>query len=109
MNLIVLLADAAPVQQQGPPPWMQLVPLVIIMGGFLYVTSRMQKKKAREHEERLKALKSGDRIATSSGILGTVISVKDKSVSIRSADSKLEISKSAVAEILERGGETSAS
>ncbi len=110
MNFTVLLADAA-----TPPPGggggsavlVQMVPLIIIMIGFLYVSTRMQKKKAREHEERLKSLKPGDKIATSSGILGTVITVKEKSVSIRSADSKLEISKGSVSDVLERSGEAS--
>jgi preprotein translocase subunit YajC len=35
-------------------------------------------------------------------VLGVVITVKDKSVSIRSADTKLEVLKSAVSEILEK-------
>lgn len=113
MNLSVLLADAAaPATQQGtggPSPLLQLVPLVIIMGGFLFITTRMQKKKAREHDEKLKSLKRGDKIATSSGIIGTVVNISDKSISIRSSDSKLEIVKSAVADIIERGSEASGS
>ena len=44
---------------------------------------------------------------TASGIIGVVISVKDKTVSIRSSDAKLEILKSAVSEITERAGEGS--
>ena len=55
----------------------------------------------------LKALRAGDKIVTTSGIIGVVLSIKDKSVSIRSADTKLEILKSAVAEVTERGGESS--
>ncbi len=49
----------------------------------------------------LKTVKSGDKIVTSSGIIATVITVKDDSVSIRSADAKLEITKGAIAEIRE--------
>jgi preprotein translocase subunit YajC len=54
----------------------------------------------------LKAVKPGDKVITSGGILGVVITVKEKTVSIRSADAKLEITKSAIAEITERGGES---
>ncbi|MBI2926096.1 MAG: preprotein translocase subunit YajC [Verrucomicrobia bacterium] len=57
----------------------------------------------------LKNLKPGDKVLTSSGILGIVVSIKDKSVSIRSADTKLEILKSAVAEITERASGSSES
>src|SRR3954471_8981881 len=64
---------------------------------------RPQQKKAREHADMLKTVKSGDRIATSGGILGVVVSVKEKSLSIRSADTKLEVLKSSVSEIMEKG------
>lgn len=109
-----LLADAAPAAQPVQPGIADLirspmVPVLIAMFGFLYVTNRMQKKKVREHEDRVKMLKSGDRVVTNGGILGTIISVKEKSVSIRSADSKMEITKSAIAEILERSAEPSES
>jgi preprotein translocase YajC subunit len=49
----------------------------------------------------------GDKIVTSSGIIGVVLSIKDRTVSIRSADTKLEILKTSVAEGTERSGETS--
>jgi preprotein translocase subunit YajC len=110
MNFTVLLAQSPsspPAGGGGTALLVQMVPLVIIMIGFLYVSTRMQKKKANEHEQKLKSLKPGDKIATSGGILGTVITVKEKSISIRSADSKLEISKGSVSEVLERGSEAS--
>jgi preprotein translocase YajC subunit len=50
----------------------------------------------------LKTIKNGDKIVTSSGIVGTIVGIKDKSVSIRSADTKLEVLKSSVSEITER-------
>ena len=65
---------------------------------------RPQQKKAREHANMLKTIKNGDKVATSGGILGVVVGLKEKSVSIRSADTKLEVLKSSVTEILERGG-----
>jgi preprotein translocase subunit YajC len=46
---------------------------------------------------------------TSGGVIAVVITVKEKSLSVRSADAKFEITKSAVAEITERSGETSES
>jgi preprotein translocase subunit YajC len=111
MNLSAILADAAPAQQQpGPGDFLRmLVPFAIIMAGFLYVSNRSQKKRAQEHENRIKALKAGDKITTTSGLIATVITVKEDSISIRSADAKLEILKSAVADIRERAGESSAS
>jgi preprotein translocase subunit YajC len=69
---------------------------------FYFLMIRPQQTKAKEHAALLKGLKPGDKILTSGGIVGVVINVKEKSVSIRSADAKLEIVKSAVSEITER-------
>ena len=70
---------------------------------------RPQQKKAKEHATLLKSIRSGDRIVTSGGVVGVVITVKEKTVTLRSADTKLEVLKSAVSEVSERGGETSES
>lgn len=111
MNLDVvytLLALAPPAQpgQPQPPIWVSMAPMIFLMIIFYFVLIRPQSKKAKQHTELLKTLKSGDRVMTSGGIIGVVITVKDKLVTIRSADSKLEIQKSAVQEVLERGSGT---
>lgn len=81
----------------------QTLGLMVFMGLAMYfLMFRPQQKKAREHAELLKTIKNGDRVVTNSGIIGTIIGVKDKSVSIRSADTKLEVLKSSVAEVTER-------
>jgi preprotein translocase subunit YajC len=79
-----------------------LVVMVIVMWVLIFMP---QRKKTKELEALLKSLKAGDKIVTSSGIVGVVLSIKDRSVSIRSAESKLEILKSSVAEVTDRGGE----
>ncbi len=57
----------------------------------------------------LKSIRAGDKILTTGGIIAVVVTVKEKSLSIRSADSKMEVARSAVAEITERSGESSES
>ena len=105
-ELSVLLAAAAADGARVPDPraqMMQTVGLMVFMVLAMYfLMFRPQQKKAREHAELLKTIKNGDKIVTSSGILGTVIGIKDKSVSIRSADTKLEVLKSSISEITER-------
>ena len=110
-NASAILAMAGPAQpgQQAPPFWTSLVPLVLLIVIFYFALIRPQQKKAKDQATMLKSVRAGDKIATSGGILGVVITVKDKSVSIRSADSKMEIAKSAITEILERSGESSES
>ena len=84
--------------------------MIAIMFVMLYfVLLRPQQKKAKHQEALLKAIRPGDKIITNSGIVAVVISVKEKTLSVRSADAKLEITKGAVAEITERSGESSES
>ena len=78
--------------------------LVIMIVMFYFVLIRPQSKKAKDHAELLKTVKPGDKILTSGGVVATVVSVKEKTLSIRSADSKFEITKAAVTEITERSG-----
>lgn len=84
----------------------QLLTTLGMMGFFMFVMYfimiRPQQKKAKQHAELLKTLKPGDKVVTSGGVLGVVISVKDRAVSIRSAEAKIEVLKSAVSEVLER-------
>jgi preprotein translocase subunit YajC len=106
-----LLALGNPPPGTAPNPTAQtlnMVGMLVLMGVLMYfIGIRPQRVRAKQLEALLKSLKPGDRISTASGIVGTVVAVKEKTVSIRSADSKLEILKSAVAEITERAGESS--
>ena len=89
---------------------LQLVGTLVFMVVAMYLLMfRPQQKKAREHADLLKTIKAGDKVVTSSGILGVVVGIKEKSVSIRSADTKLEVLKSAVSEILEKSATPSES
>ncbi len=100
----------APAPQQGgqaSPAWTGFVPLALLLVVFYFVLIRPQQKKAKQHQELLKNLRPGDKVLTSGGVLGTVITVKEKVVTIRSAETKLEITKGAVSEIIERSGESS--
>ena len=71
-----------------------------------FILFRPQQQRAKHQAQLLKSLKSGDKVVTAGGIVGVVITVKDKTVSLRSADAKMEITKSSVAEIIESGGAT---
>jgi preprotein translocase subunit YajC len=91
----------------------QEIKLVLMMVAFAvimwFLMIAPQRKKAKELETTLKALKAGDKIVTSSGIVGVVLSIKDRTISIRSAETKLEVLKSTVAEITDRTGDASES
>jgi len=111
IGLIPLLALGSPPQPGQPqaPLWMNLVPLGLLVVVFYFVLIRPQQKKQKEHAQLLKAVRAGDKIITTGGIVGVIVSVKEKTLSIRSADAKFESTKSAISEITERSGESSES
>lgn len=100
-----VLAMGQPTPGTEPNPTGQMLQMLGTLAFFMVVMYllmiRPQQKKARQHAELVKTLKVGDRVVTSGGVLGVVVSVKDKTVAIRSADTKMEILRSAVTEILE--------
>lgn len=95
---------------QSAPGWTGFVPLILLLVVFYFLLIRPQQKKAREHAELVKNLRPGDKVVTSGGIVGTITSVKEKTVILRSAaedKTKLEVTKPAVSEVLERSGDVS--
>lgn len=84
--------------------------MIVVMGVFMYLQHRAQKKKVTEHQKMMEKLKSGDRVMTSAGIVGTVVAVKDKTVTIRTAgDTKLEFTKAAITEVTQGSAESAQS
>ncbi|MEI9960855.1 MAG: preprotein translocase subunit YajC [Limisphaerales bacterium] len=100
-NVILAQAATPPAGQPQGSPFGLLVPMILVFVIMYFMMIRPQQKRAKQQAEMLKTLKSGDRVVTASGILGTVISVKDNTVSLRSADAKMEITKASVTEILQ--------
>lgn len=108
-----ILALAPPAAPDGTKanPTAQSLNFFLMMGVmvvmFYFVLIRPQQKKAKELALLLKSVKAGDRILTNSGIVAVVVTVKEKTVTVRSGDAKLEITKAAIAEITERSTDTS--
>ena len=66
---------------------MGLMPLVLIFLVFYFLVMRPQKKQRDKHKMFLAALKAGDDVISSSGIIGKVISVGERFVTLELADS----------------------
>ena len=82
---------------------MTFAPMILLVIVFYFILIRPQQQRAKQQVKLIASLKSGDKVVTSSGIVGVVTSVKDRTVSLRSADAKMEVTKSSVTEILEGG------
>src|SRR2546428_10147128 len=95
MNPFLALGPQPQPGQQQPPFWTSLVPLMLLVVVFYFALIRPQQKKQKEHAQLLKTVRAGDKIVTTGGVVAVVVTVKEKTLSIRSADSKFEITKSA--------------
>lgn len=85
---------------------MTFAPLVLMVVVFYFLLLRPQQQRAKQQAKMLAELKPGNRVVTAAGLVGVVISVKDKTVSIRSGDSKMEVTKASVTEILPESAST---
>jgi preprotein translocase subunit YajC len=75
-----------------------LLPMFAIFAVFYFLIILPQKKRQSALQQMIAALKPGDKIITTGGVLATITAVRETSLIVRSADkSILEISRSAVA------------
>ena len=56
----------------------QLIPLILIFVIFYFFLIRPQQKKVKEHKSMVQALKRGDEVITSGGIVGKIERVLDE-------------------------------
>ncbi len=111
-TFLALLAEAQPPETAPNPKaeMLRLLSMVALFGVVMYfLMIRPQQKKAKEHNELLKNLRPGDKIVTNGGVIGVVVTLKENTLTLRSSDTKMEILKSAVSAVTERGGAGSAS
>ena len=83
--------------------------LVLMFGlFFLVVMLPAQRRQKREAATLLAAIKTGSKIVTTGGILGTIVRIKDgdDEVVIKSEDSKIKILRSTIARVLGEDAET---
>jgi preprotein translocase subunit YajC len=112
MDITIALGFLFFLQVEGQPPTQQqpgagsfitsLLPFVLIFGIFYLLVIRPQQKKQRqlqqEREALLGALKPGDKVVTNGGIYGTIVAVRDNTVTLRIADKvSIEVLRSAIA------------
>lgn len=81
-----------------PNPIISMVPVLLMFVIFYFLLIRPQQKQQKTHREFLKALDKNQEVVTSGGIHGTVVQVKDDTVTIRVAENvRLEVDKAAIA------------
>lgn len=80
---------------------MQFLPLILMFVIFWFLLIRPQQKRAKAHKQMISELKRGDRVVTSSGIIGRIMEIDDEQVVLDSEGSKLRISRGAIGGLLQ--------
>src|SRR6184192_4010333 len=85
-------------QQATGAGWLGFAPLIFIFAIFYFLLIMPQQRRQKKWQQMLGELKAGDKIVTSGGIRGTILSVKEDVVQLRvPADNlRLEVARSAV-------------
>ncbi len=109
MDVFAQTGGAAPAQAGNPMistllMLLQFLPIFLII--YLLII-RPQQKRQKDLDKMLKALKQGDRVLTSGGIIGTVVRVEEGKTVVKVADDvKLDFAKNAIVQVL--GGDAKA-
>ena len=96
---VVLLAQAT--GGAGSSGLISFLPLILIFVVFYFVLIRPQQTRQKKWQQVLTTLKAGDRVVTTGGMRGTIISVKDDSFMLRVPPDNLrmEVMKVAIASL----------
>lgn len=84
-----------------PPGLVTFLPFLLIIAVFYLMLVRPNQKKQKVWQDMLGNLKPGDRITTTGGMRGTVLSIKEDAVQLRVPPDniKIEVIKSAIASV----------
>jgi preprotein translocase subunit YajC len=102
-NVLLGISDLSAfwLQLPGGSSLLSLAPLLFIFAIFYFLLIMPQQKKQKKWQAMLGELKNGDKIVTSGGLRGTIISLKDDSLVLRVPPDnlKLEVSRASVVSV----------
>ncbi len=81
------------------------LPMMILLGVlFYFMLIRPQQKRARQHAAQVKAIKRGDTVVLSSGMIGKVVRVEENEVGLEIAQGvTVKVIKTYIAEVRAKG------
>jgi preprotein translocase subunit YajC len=91
----VVVAMAAGSDQVSP--WVQLVPFALVLAIFYFVILLPMKRRQKKVQEFIEALKVGDKVVTTGGILGSITKISEQSFQLQIAPNvRVDISRGAI-------------
>ena len=97
-------ASAASAAGAMDPMLQQMIFFVPLIALFYFLMIRPQQRRMKQHQQMLSAIKRGDNVVLSSGVLGKVVRVEDKEVGVEIATGvTVKVRKSMISEVTARG------
>ena len=89
-----------------PSPLVNLLPIILIFIVFYFLLIRPQKKQQDEHKKMIASLKKNDEVITAGGIHGTIVNVKENTVTLKVDDNvKVEVQKHSISSMKRKASE----
>jgi len=86
-----------------------MVQMMLIFAIFYFLLIRPQAKERQRHDEMLKNIKKGDEIVTSGGLIGTIVHVEEKRLTLKTGENtRVTVDRSKIAGVLNAKGEAKA-
>ncbi|MFQ5817553.1 MAG: preprotein translocase subunit YajC [Terriglobia bacterium] len=87
-------------QQPQTSPWSAFLPLLLIFAIFYFLLILPAQRQRKRQQQMLAALRTGDRVITNGGILGTIVGIRENVITLRVADQvRIEVLRSAIASL----------
>lgn len=80
---------------------MTFLPFILIIVVFYFMLIRPNQQRQKKWQDMLEALKPGDKVTTTGGLRGTILSIKDDAIQLRIPPDnvKIEVVKTAIASV----------
>jgi preprotein translocase subunit YajC len=84
--------------------FMSIAPIILMVVLFYFMLIRPQQQRAKQHAAAIAAVKRGDNVVLSNGMLGKIVRVEDTEVGVEIAQGvTVKVVKSMIAEIRAKG------
>ena len=78
-------------------------------GIFYFFVIRPERQRRKQHQDMVAAVKKGDEVTTTGGIIGEIVQIKEDRVTIRSHEAKLHVHKDHITHVKPGKGEGASS
>ena len=95
------MCTAGACQAGGADALMQFVPLIAMLAIFYFLLIRPQQKRAKQHKAMLEALKKGDQVLTTGGLVGRVVDIDGDILSIDLGSTTVSLGRAYVVSVMD--------